>query len=78
MEELINELEALKANLKEVGGLGIMKPFDRCLVKNHPYGVWIPALYGTKNENGRYLTSAGWQRYCIPYEGNEHLIGTTK
>lgn len=52
-----------------------MKPFDKVLVKNSGFGLWIPALYGKKIED-TYLTSAGWQKYCIPYEGNEYLLGT--
>lgn len=52
-----------------------MKPFDKVLVRNAEYGLWIPALFGLE-KNGQYITSAGWQRYCIPYEGNEHLLGT--
>lgn len=52
-----------------------MKPFDKVLVRNAEYGLWIPALFGME-KNGQYITSAGWQKYCIPYEGNEHLLGT--
>lgn len=53
----------------------ILKPFDKCLVRNNFYGVWIPALYG-KKVGDKYLTSAGWQAMCVPYLGNEDLIGT--
>ena len=52
-----------------------MKPFDKVLVRNAEYGLWIPALFGMERD-GQYITSAGWQKYCIPYEGNENLIGT--
>ena len=54
-----------------------MKPFDKVLVRNTGYGLWIPALFGIEKD-GQYITSAGWQRYCIPYEGNENLLGTKK
>ena len=50
-----------------------MKPFDKVLVRNAEYGLWIPALFGMEKD-GQYITSAGWQKYCIPYEGNENLI----
>jgi len=53
-----------------------LKPFDKCLVRNSLYGIWIPALYGKKSADGKYLTSAGWQMFCIPYDGNEDLLGT--
>ena len=51
----------------------VMKPFDKVLVKNSGFGLWIPALYGRKIGD-KYLTSAGLQQYCIPYEGNEILL----
>ena len=54
-----------------------MKPFDKVLVRSAEYGLWMPALYG-KEKDGLYITSAGWQTYCIPYEGNEHLLNTNK
>jgi hypothetical protein len=50
-----------------------MKPFDKVLVRNNVWGLWIPALYGRKIGD-KYLTSAGLQQYCIPYEGNEILL----
>ena len=52
-----------------------MKPFDKVLVRNAEYGLWIPALFGMEKD-GQYITSAGWQKYCIPYEGDENLLGT--
>jgi hypothetical protein len=54
-----------------------MKPFDKVLVRNAEYGLWIPALFGMEKDE-QYITSAGWQKYCIPYEGNENLLGTKK
>jgi len=75
MKELISELEKLKKSLRELYEL---QPFDRCLVRNSPYGLWIPALYGTKSDDGRYITSAGWQTECVPFEGNERLLGTNQ
>jgi hypothetical protein len=51
-----------------------MKPFDKVLVRNAEYGLWIPALFGMEKD-GQYITSAGWQKHCIPYEGNENLLG---
>lgn len=54
-----------------------LKPFDKCLVRANSFCVWMPALYGMKKPDGKYLTSAGWQEECVPYEGNEELLGTT-
>ena len=52
-----------------------LKPFDKCLVRNGFGNLWIPALYGMEKD-GKYLTSAGWQMFCIPYEGFEDVLGT--
>jgi hypothetical protein len=52
-----------------------MKPFDKVLVRNAEYGLWIPALFGMEKD-GKFITSVGWQKYCLPYKGNEHLLGT--
>ena len=54
-----------------------MKPFDNVLVRNAEYVPWIPALFGMEKD-GQYITSAGCNKYCIPYEGNEDLLGTYK
>lgn len=63
--------EDKETNIKVIN----MKPFDKVLVRNAEYGLWIPALFGMEKDE-QYITSAGWQKYCIPYEGNEYLLGT--
>ena len=51
-------------------------PFEsRVLVRNDINQLWIPAFWGYKRDNG-YATTFGWCQYCIPYEGNEHLLNT--
>ena len=56
------------------------KPFDKVLVRVNLDGVWKPRLYSNKCTDGSYA------HYCqdgrsygeiLPYEGNEHLAGTT-
>ena len=52
-------------------------PFkSEVLVRNDEHQYWIPAFWGFKRKND-YTTTFGWCRYCIPYKGNEHLLGTT-
>ena len=52
-------------------------PFEsKVLVRNDESQFWIPAFWGCKRSDG-YTTTFGWCKYCIPYEGNEHLLGTT-
>lgn len=55
---------------------GTLKPFDKVLVRDGA-GIWRPSLFGADMITGyRYLTSGGNYKCCIPYEGNEHLVGT--
>lgn len=52
-------------------------PFEsKVLVRNDEGQYWIPAFWGCKRSNG-YTTTFGWCKYCIPFEGNKHLLGTT-
>ena len=56
------------------------KPFDKVLVRDVINEKWRPSIFGCYEDevdtdfpyvclNGRYC-------YCIPYEGNEHLLNT--
>ena len=57
---------------------GTLKPFDKVLVRDGN-GLWRPGFFGADMITGyRYLTSDGYYKCCIPYEGNEHLVGTTR
>mgnify|MGYP000819739338 FL=1 len=55
-----------------------LKPFDKVLVKDNPYGSWEPALFWKKvdvKDLHPYMIIGGKRyRYCEPYEGNEHLL----
>ncbi len=59
-----------------------LKPFDKVWVKDNPYGSWEPALFWKKVDAidlHPYMVIGGKRyRFCEPYEGNEHLLGTTK
>lgn len=59
-----------------------LKPFDKVLVKDNPYGSWEPALFWRRvnvQDLHPYMVIGGKRyRFCEPYEGNEHLLGTTK
>lgn len=54
------------------------KPFDKVLVRDSESDKWRANLFGYI-DNGEYYhcVFANWV-YCIPYAGNEHLLGTTK
>lgn len=62
------------------------KPFDKVLVRNTDTEEWFPGFFekfdSTWNYpyhimNRRCMTDFAFKQ-CIPYEGNEHLLGTTK
>ena len=55
-----------------------LKPFDSVLVRNCKSENWRANLFGYIDKDGFYCCVwANWA-YCIPYIGNESLLGTTK
>lgn len=55
-----------------------LKPFDKVLVRNSASDKWRANLFSYIDRDGHYYcVYANWN-YCIPYEDNEHLLGTTK
>lgn len=62
------------------------KPFDKVLVRDNIKHVWEVAILAfcdnsiDKSYKALNITTGGsyYYRYCIPFEGNEELIGTTK
>ena len=62
------------------------KPFDKVLVRNTDTEEWFPGFFEKFDRtwnypyhimNRRSMTDFAFKQ-CIPYEGNEHLLGTTK
>ena len=56
------------------------KPFDKVLVRCNKDSVWRCELfshYNTFNKQYSYVCLSSVYKYCIPYEGNQHLLGTT-
>ena len=58
-----------------------LKPFDKVLVRNRYKESWIAANFShyimDTKEDYPYFASASSFKKCIPYEGNEHLLGKT-
>ena len=55
------------------------KPFEKVLVRNSIDDVWRASFFSHIKENdGRYVTTCVTWKFCIPYIGNESLLGTTK
>jgi hypothetical protein len=57
-----------------------LKPFDKVLVRNADTREWIPDFFIKERRNSVFrfgcIVTGAWKQ-CIPYEGNEHLLGTT-
>lgn len=62
--------------------INTLKAFEsRVLVKLEANSFWIPSFFGfyNKESSSPYICCNGFAyKYCIPYEGNEHLLGTTE
>lgn len=55
------------------------KQFQKVLTRDNNTQKWEAELFGFKNDdNGFYHCVGGTWKYCIPYEGNESLLGTIK
>lgn len=90
IEELKSELCSFKAHpYKEITANDILsikteeeyplKPFDRVLVRDSDDNDWCADLFSHYDVNVSdypFRTLSACYKYCIPYEGNEHLIGT--
>lgn len=54
------------------------KPFDKVLVRDSDHSKWECDIFSHfGDEEGIFVCISDWWRQCIPYEGNEHLLGTT-
>lgn len=61
--------------------ISTLKPYkSEVLYRNTVGGYWKPAFWGAYThlegyKGHKFLTTQGFAHYCIPYEGNEHLMG---
>lgn len=56
------------------------KPFEKVLVRDNEREIWNPDIF-CKHEPEREFEFVCFKecwKQCIPYEGNEHLLGTTE
>lgn len=80
-DALAKEGKAWDAEKKQVVDLKpkwTPKPFDKVLVRDSASDKWRANLFGYIGKDGYYCCAFAKCIYCIPYEGNEHLLGTTK
>ena len=63
--------------------ISTLKPFDKVLVRDKCSDVWTANFYSHYDATSdRPFVCVGWSemneyRYCIPYEANKELLGTT-
>lgn len=57
------------------------EPFQKVLVRDDEDGVWKAGYFSNYDEDDNqlpYICVGSLYKLCIPYEGNEHLLGTNK
>lgn len=52
------------------------KPFDRVLARENDASLWRAGFYSHELD-GKHCVCGNYYPQCIPYDGNEHLLGTT-
>ena len=55
-----------------------LKPFDKVLVRDFEDQAWQVSLFSYKDSDSYYCCNGCSWNQCIPYIGNESLLGTTK
>lgn len=65
--------------LEVPGDTPTFKPYDKVLVRDSEYDNWQCGLFSHYDKDDEYPYYCIGIHYacCIPYEGNEHLVGTT-
>ena len=56
------------------------KPFDKVLVRDGDNECWMPSLFGWVDrglQDGIFVCGTSDWEQCIPFKGNEKLVGTT-
>lgn len=83
-DALAKEGKAWDAEKKQIVNLKPkveLKPFDNVLVRHQKTEEWRANIFSHTDKTDEYLdyvcVNGRWE-FCIPYEGNESLLGTTK
>ena len=78
------ETKTLEKLKKEKFDISTLNPFDKVLVRGSDLGCWMAHLFSFYDTNcitvDPYKCISqhnGGYAQCIPYKGNEHLLGTT-
>ena len=78
-DALAKEGKAWDVEKKKIVGLPPkfdgLKPFDKVLVRDDKEDLWFANIFSYRHRDMYYCLGECY-RYCIPYEGNEKLLGT--
>ena len=78
-DALAKEGKAWDVEKKKIVGLppkfDELKPFDKVLVRDDKEDRWFANIFSYRHRDMYYCLGECY-RYCIPYEGNEKLLGT--
>ena len=81
MKEAGYEWDADKKELKKIQphyDIRNFKPFDKVLVRDRDESKWGNTYFGFYDEEQKVFVCDCYEwEQCIPFEGNEHLLGTT-
>jgi hypothetical protein len=81
-DALEKEGKALDAEKKQIVDIKKelqFKPFEKVLVRDSYNDMWRASFFiHITEDDGRYVTTCCSWKFCIPYIGNESLVGTTK
>ena len=78
-ERLSGKLNLKTLTIEDIKTEYQFKPFEKVLVRDSYDDEWRASFFSHFKESDRRFVSTylTW-KYCIPYEGNESLLGTTK
>lgn len=60
--------------------INTLKPFDKVLCRDSSEDIWTAGFYShyeTQELSSYHVVNGTGSDQCIPYKGNEHLLGTT-
>lgn len=65
-----------KFGMTDQGSKHQLKPFDKVLVRMNDKCDWVCNIFSHMDSDNEYVCLYMRWPLCIPYEGNEHLLGT--
>ena len=67
------DINALIRNISHT----MQKLLPEVLVSDEENQEWAADIFSHVKDEGYMCAGDAWWKYCIPFSGNEHLLGTT-